>query len=47
MFNINFANNWIRTMDLWYWKRLLYQLSHNHFRTLNLGSNVILISLGL
>ena len=24
MFNINFAD------DLWYWKRPLYQLSHNH-----------------
>ena len=27
---INFADDWIRTADLWYWKRLLYQLSHNH-----------------
>ena len=26
-----FADDWIRTVDLWYWKRLLYQLSHNHF----------------
>ena len=25
-----FANDWIRTADLWCWKRLLYQLSHNH-----------------
>ena len=31
MFNINFANDWIRTADLWYRKRPLYQLSHNHF----------------
>ena len=30
MFNINFADDWIRTVDLWYWKRPLYQLSHNH-----------------
>ena len=30
VFNINFANDWIRTMDLWYQKRPLYQLSHNH-----------------
>ena len=32
MFNINFAYDWIRTVDLWYWKRPLYQLSHNHFQ---------------
>ena len=25
-----FANDWIRTTDLWYWKQPLYQLSHNH-----------------
>ena len=31
MFNINFANDWIRTADLWSWKQPLYQLSHNHF----------------
>ena len=30
MFNINFADDWIWTMDLWFQKRLLYQLSHNH-----------------
>ena len=30
MFNINFANDWIQTADLWYWKQPLYQLSHNH-----------------
>ena len=30
MFNIIFANDWIRTADLWNRKRLLYQLSHNH-----------------
>ena len=34
MFNINFANDWIRTAYLWYWKRPLYQLSHNHFQKL-------------
>ena len=28
---INFANDWIRTADLWSQKRPLYQLSHNHF----------------
>ena len=27
MFNINFADDWIRTADLWYWKQLFYQLS--------------------
>ena len=26
--SINFANDWIRTADLWYRKRPLYQLSH-------------------
>ena len=25
-----FADVWIRTADLWCWKRPLYQLSHNH-----------------
>ena len=30
MFNINFANDWIQTADLWHWKQPLYQLSHNH-----------------
>ena len=24
-----YADDWIRTVDLWIWKRLLYQLSHN------------------
>ena len=28
--NINFADDWIRTMDLWCQKRLLYQLSYTH-----------------
>ena len=28
--SINFADDWIQTADLWYWKRPLYQLSHNH-----------------
>ena len=28
--SINFADEWIRTADLWYWKWPLYQLSHNH-----------------
>ena len=31
MFNKNFANDWIRTADLWCRKRPLYHLSHNHF----------------
>ena len=30
MFNINIADDWIQTMDLWYRKQLLYQLSHYH-----------------
>ena len=25
-----FANDWIRTVDLWNWKQPLFQLSHNH-----------------
>ena len=28
--SINVADDWIQTVDLWYWKWLLYQLSHNH-----------------
>ena len=32
----NFADDWIRTADLWHRKRPLYQLSHNHFPLLNL-----------
>ena len=28
--SINLANDWIRTADLWYRKRPLCQLSHNH-----------------
>ena len=28
--SINFADDWIRTTDLWYQKQPLYQLSHNH-----------------
>ena len=31
MFNINFANDWIWTSDLWYLWQPLSQLSHNHF----------------
>ena len=36
MFNINFADDWIQTIDIWYWIRQLYQLSHNHFPRFNL-----------
>ena len=25
-----FGDDWIRTANFWYWKRPLYQLSHNH-----------------
>ena len=31
VFNINFANDWIRTTDLWYRTQPLYHLSHNPF----------------
>ena len=30
MYIVNFADDWIRTAEVWYWKRLLYQLCHNH-----------------
>jgi len=30
LFNINFADGWIRAAELWCCKRPLYQLSHNH-----------------
>ena len=33
--SINFADDWIRTVDLWYWKGSLYQLSHNHCQSHN------------
>ena len=35
MFKYKFANDWSQTADLWYQKRPLYQLSHNHFPTAN------------
>ena len=28
---IELTDDWIQTTDLWYWKWLLYQLSHNHY----------------
>ena len=28
---LNFADDWVRTADLWCGKRPLYQLRHNHF----------------
>ena len=31
MFNLNFVDDWIRTVDLRYWKRPIYQLSDNHY----------------
>ena len=30
IFDIIFADDWIQTTDLWYQKRPLFQLSHNH-----------------
>ena len=35
IFHLKIADDWIRTAHLWYWKRPLYQLSHNHFPMLN------------
>ena len=43
MFNIIFANDWNRTVDLWYWKRPLYQLSHNHCPTALFCKNCVKI----
>ena len=43
--SINFANDWIRTVDLWYWKQPLNQLSHNHCPT-NAKLNWILVAVG-
>ena len=37
MFKINFAYDWIQTVDLWYQKQPLYQLSHNHCPNHNLA----------
>ena len=34
MFNVNFADDWIRTPDLWYWKQWHYQYSSHHFHIL-------------
>ena len=30
MFNVKFADDWIRMADFWSQKRLLYQLRHYH-----------------
>ena len=35
-FNLNVADDWIWTTDLWSWKQPLYQLSHNHCYSLNI-----------
>ena len=32
MCNINIANGWIWTVDLWCWKQPLYQINLNHFQ---------------
>ena len=41
MFIINFAIGWIRTTDLWYWKRPLCQLSHNQCPQRSLSFSLI------
>ena len=33
--SLNFADDWIRTADLWYRKRPLYQLSHHHCQSIH------------
>ena len=38
---VEFANDWIRTADLWCQKRPLYQLSHNHWLSIFLFIFVI------
>ena len=45
IFNINFADDWIWTADLWYWKQPLYQLSHNHFPNRHIVATLISFSL--
>ena len=45
MVNKNFANDWIRTADLWFQKRPLCQLSHNHCPLIILVSTASEISL--
>ena len=37
VFSIQLTVDWIRTADLWCWKRPLYQLSHNHGKKNNLA----------
>ena len=41
MFNMNFINDWIRTADVWYQKRLLFQLSHNSTKVYFLFGKII------
>ena len=41
MFIINFTIGWIRTTDLWYWKRPLCQLSHNQCPQRSLSFSLI------
>ena len=36
MINIIFADDWIRTVDLWSRKQPLFQLSHNHCPTFDI-----------
>ena len=36
MFNKIFADDWIRTTNVWYQKRQHFQLSHNHCPVFNL-----------
>ena len=36
MSDLKFTDDWIQTVDLWRWKRPLYQLSHNHCPALNM-----------
>ena len=36
----SFDDDWIRTADFWCWKRLLYQLSHNHCPTYFIGFDI-------
>ena len=37
LFNIKLADGWIRTVDLWFWKRPLYQMSHTHCPSISLA----------
>ena len=44
--HINFADGWIQTADLWFRKRPLYQLCHNHFPSNDFAHDISLALIG-